>query len=86
MRKWLLPCVLALACSSGDPTGLNEGTLEVRASTTGSDPDPDGYKVQFSGPHKWRVLSPAGSIVGKGYATREDALAALAEIKPKRAA
>ena len=29
----------------GDPTGLNEGTLEVLASTSGSDPDPDGYTL-----------------------------------------
>lgn len=29
----------------GDPTGLNEGTLEVLASTNGSDPDPDGYTL-----------------------------------------
>ena len=31
--------------SDGDPTGLNEGTLEVIASTTGTDLDPDGYSL-----------------------------------------
>jgi Tol biopolymer transport system component len=31
--------------ADGDPTGLNEGTLEVLASTTGSDADPDGYTL-----------------------------------------
>ena len=38
---------LALACSSsgGGPTGPTEGTLEVITSTSGSDPDPDGYTL-----------------------------------------
>jgi len=31
--------------SGGDPTGPTEGALEVLASTTGSDLDPDGYTL-----------------------------------------
>ena len=49
-------------------------------------PDRDGYKVEFSGPHKWRVLSPAGTVVAKGYATKKEAETALAGLKTTRAA
>src|SRR5829696_5719401 len=51
VARWRLPFALglglALACSSsgGSPTGPTEGTLEVITSTSGSDPDPDGYSL-----------------------------------------
>ena len=49
MRHWMLLVLgvtsATIGCGGADgaTTGLNEGTLEVLASTTGSDPDPDGY-------------------------------------------
>jgi hypothetical protein len=45
------------------------------------EPDPDGYRVEFSGPHKWRILDRAGNIVDKGLADETAAIARLAEIK-----
>ena len=51
--------------------------------------DPDGYKIEFSGPHKWRIVNVAGDVVAKDFATETDARRALQNIKamkPKKAA
>ena len=52
MRNWILLLLIVTAMTTGcgggadgDPTGLNEGMLEVIASTTGSGPDPEGYTI-----------------------------------------
>ncbi|MBA3894635.1 MAG: PD40 domain-containing protein [Gemmatimonadales bacterium] len=51
MRSWMLlllgvtSATTSCGGADGDPTGLNEGTLEVLTSTTGFDPDPDGYTL-----------------------------------------
>lgn len=41
--------ILACGGSDGGPSGPNEGALEVIASTTGPDPDPDGYTFSVDG-------------------------------------
>jgi hypothetical protein len=47
---------------------------------------PGGYRIQFSGPHKWRIMSPAGAIVDKGFESKGDAEKALAGLTKARAA
>src|SRR2546421_6367896 len=43
-------CFLAaLACGSSESTGPSTGSVEVVATTTGADLDPDGYAVAVDG-------------------------------------
>ena len=51
MPALLLLTALAIGCggATGDPVGLNEGTLEVVATTTGINLDPDGYTLSVDG-------------------------------------
>ena len=41
--------LLALGCSGSDSTGPSTGNVQVSASTTGADLDPDGYTVAVDG-------------------------------------
>ena len=63
----------------GDPTGLNEGTLEVLASTTGSEPDPDGYTltVDNGGPQSLRP-NGADTVASLSTGTHTVTLAGVA--------
>jgi len=60
----LLPCAIwtLLACGGDatDPSEPIDGALEVSASTTGPDPDPDGYSVVVDADSAG-VLAPNGS-------------------------
>jgi hypothetical protein len=84
-----------LTVSAVDPRGLWAQTvlLRERKSASGAAapaaaiwPDADGYRVEFSGPHKWRILDRNNSVVEKGLDDEPAAIAALAAIKAKKAA
>jgi hypothetical protein len=48
--------------------------------------DPDGYKIEFGGAHKFRIIDHAGNVVEKGLPTKEAAVAKLAEVKAEKKA
>ena len=60
------------------PLSIVEGKLAVAAS--GQFPDKDGYTIEFSGVHRWRIIR-AGEVVAKDFADQTAAAAALANIK-----
>ena len=81
---WLLLAVTSatMGCgggADGDPTGVNEGTLEVVASTTGSDPDPDGYRLSVDdGTPRPLFTNGADTIPSLSAGTHTVTLAGLA--------
>lgn len=44
-------------------------------------PDKDGYRIEFSGPQKHRIISPTNEVVASGFPDEAAAVAALAKIK-----
>ena len=49
--------------------------------------DADGYKIEFSGPQKWRIINTmVNKVIAKGFETEDDAKAALANLKTAKAA
>jgi dipeptidyl aminopeptidase/acylaminoacyl peptidase len=82
-----VPLLLAMAAltvncgghTDGDPTGPNEGTLEVLASTTGPDPDADGYTVSVdSGEPHLLPSNGADTVASLSPGTHTVALAGVA--------
>lgn len=43
--------------------------------------DEAGYRIEFGGAHKWRIIDRVGDIVEKGIPTRAEAEARLVDIK-----
>ena len=84
MRAWssdhapigfLLPlCVLALLACGDGPTDPATGDLHVLVTTTGADPDADGYLLSVDGGAAQRVAASAESAVS-GLALGEHQLA-----------
>jgi hypothetical protein len=56
---WACGLLAAAACTASS-TGESLGTLEVVASTSGANPDPDGYRVEVDA-EPARAVAPAGS-------------------------
>lgn len=50
-----------------------------------SDIDPDGYKIEFAGPHKFRIVR-GNDVIETHLPTKAAAYAKLAEIKAEKAA
>lgn len=44
-------------------------------------PDPDGWRIELSGPHRWRVINATGDIMAHGLPNQAAAEAALAAKK-----
>lgn len=44
-------------------------------------PDSDGYTVEYSGAHRFRIVNRAGEVVAKDFATEADAVEALNNLK-----
>jgi hypothetical protein len=61
LTSLLLASGTTLACNGTDITGSTGATLEVTVSTTGAEPDIDGYTVQVDAEHA-RPVKPAGTI------------------------
>jgi hypothetical protein len=73
----LVPAALAslwLACGGGEPTGPLTGAVAITTSTTGAEPDPDGYTLLLDGSDMRPIgaaaadtlsdLSPGNHLVG----------------------
>jgi hypothetical protein len=61
LTSLLLASGTALACNGNDISGPTGATLEVTVSTTGAEPDADGYTVQVDAENA-RAVKPAGTI------------------------
>jgi hypothetical protein len=49
-------------------------------------PDPDGYLIEYAGPHdKFRIIDRAGHRVSRYHSTEADAYAALEALKKEKA-
>jgi hypothetical protein len=62
--RWLIPAATAItiACGGGEPLDVpTTGTLELTTSTTGIEPDPDGYSVQIDA-QPAEPIPPSGSL------------------------
>src|SRR5688572_28899609 len=65
----LLPIMGVMACGGGDVTAPpTTGTMEVTTSTTGAEPDPDGYTLQLD--------SQSGQPIGSAATLRISEIAA----------
>jgi hypothetical protein len=62
-RVFLLGCLALSACGGGDSAVVppGSGTLQVTTSTTGVEPDGDGYTVQVDA-DRAEAVGPAGSV------------------------
>lgn len=49
-------------------------------------PDKDGYRIDLSGPQKWRIIDAQNNIVAKGYPDETAAVEALANLKAAKVA
>ena len=60
--RWLIPAATAIACGGGETLDApTTGTLEFTTSTTGTEPDPDGYTIQIdAGPAE--PVAASGSL------------------------
>jgi hypothetical protein len=61
LTSLLLASGTTLACNGNDISGSTGATLEVTISTTGAEPDLDGYTVQVDAAHA-RAVKPAETI------------------------
>lgn len=61
LTSLLLASGTTLACNGNDVSGLTGATLEVTVSTTGAEPDVDGYTVQVDAEHA-RAVKPAETM------------------------
>jgi hypothetical protein len=61
LTSLLLASGTTLACNGNDVSGPTGATLEVTVSTTGAEPDVDGYTVQVDAENA-RAVQPAGTI------------------------
>ena len=63
---WLIPAAAAFACGGGETLDVRTtGTLQVTTSTTGPEPDPDGYTIQI-GDQPSEAIGPAASLEKTG--------------------
>lgn len=53
----------------------------VERATPGTYPDPDGYTIEFSSAHQWRIIDRHNNVLEKTIPDEETAKARLAEIK-----
>ena len=87
-RSWLVlglglafPLVGCGGGSGGGPTGPTEGALEVLASTTGSDLDPDGYTLSVdNGAAQPLPSNGADTVASLSTGTHTVTLAGVARI------
>lgn len=53
-----------------------DNVAPVETRTEGAASAPDGVSVDFNSKQGWRVVADAGDVIAKGFATRDEAVAA----------
>lgn len=59
--------------------------FETKEPVERDDADPDGYRIEFAGAHKFRIIDRIGNVVEKYIPTREAAHERLAALKAEKA-
>jgi hypothetical protein len=62
------------------PLRIAEGKIPVSSSPTGQYPDAEGYIVEFSDHHRWRIIR-GNDIVARDFPDQASAIEALQQIK-----
>lgn len=58
--------------------------FETKEPVERDDADPDGYRIEFAGPHKFRIIDRNGTVVDTRLPTRVAATERLAQLKAEK--